>query len=104
MRWNVISLISWTMYRSRSIILQCEPFLIRMDSPTKYYQLDQVNSVLRVVGWHFLKKKKILILIEHSVASSGDPDKAPHSVASDLGLNCAPTTPQKRMLGLYGLK
>ena len=26
-------------------------------------------------------------------ANSGDPDQMPHSVASDLGLHCLPSTP-----------
>ena len=32
----------------------------------------------------------IQILIEHSVANSGDPDQALHSAVSDLGLHCLP--------------
>ena len=37
----------------------------------------------------------IIILIEHSVASSGDPDQTPSSVASDLGLDCTPMSHKK---------
>ena len=37
----------------------------------------------------------ILILIEHSVASSGVPDQTPRSVASDLGLECTPMSHKK---------
>ena len=50
------------------------PPLIRRTSPF---------SILGVLGGTFFF---IQILIEHS----GDPDQAPHSVASDLGLHCLP--------------
>ena len=36
-------------------------------------------------------------------ANSGDPDQAPHSVASDLGLRYSPLS-HIRSLGIYGLK
>ena len=37
----------------------------------------------------------IQILIEHTVANSGDPDQMPHLVASDLGLHCLPMSHKK---------
>ena len=37
----------------------------------------------------------ILILIENSVANSGDPDQTLHSAASGLGLHCLPMSYRK---------
>ena len=45
----------------------------------------------------------ITILLEHSIANSGDPDQMPHFVASDLGLQSFAYVPQREGLGLYGL-
>ena len=41
----------------------------------------------------------IQILIEHSVANSGDPDQMPRFAASDLGSYCLPMS-HKKTLGL----
>ena len=51
------------------------------------------------VAYHFyliLDRKKILY------ANSVDPDRTPHSAASDLGLQCLPRS-QKRTPSSYGL-
>ena len=60
-------------------------------------------SILRVLGGIFYL---IQILIEHSVANSGDPDQMPNFAASGLGLHCLPfrVVPQKMMLSLHVLK
>ena len=46
-----------------------------------------------MVGWYFsfLSKFKLNILY----TKSEDPDQTPHSVASDLGLYCLPTSHKK---------
>ena len=54
------------------------------------YQLNQSISVLRVVGWCLFIF--IQILIEYSIANSGDPYQMTGSVASYLGQHCLHTS------------
>ena len=66
-------------------VIEYFPTLISKTSPF---------SILRVLGGIF---HLIQILIEHSVANSGDPDQMPHFAVSGLGLHCLPfrVVPQK---------
>ena len=56
-----------------------------MDFPTLIsYTSPFLNQVLHGGKYIFF----IQILIEHFIRNHGDPDQRPHSVASDLGLQC----------------
>ena len=65
-------------------------------------EFPTVISLIRFKGCWLVVLMFIQILIDHSVRNSGQADQTPHSVKSDLVLNCLLF--HKRTLGLYGLK
>ena len=70
-------------------------FIINRLMPNDFPILTHWKNQLPIFGVLRCISRFIQILIENSLANSGDPDQTPRSVASDLGLHRLPMSHKK---------